>query len=139
MGIIDYIYIRVYDAYLRKKDPARFAASLYVSLVIGLMFSPISFLCAELFRTDNKNVDTVILLLYFTTTLIWTFYTFNKNRILRLKTEFISNRRKFTIPTWCLFTILPIGFIWAIFMYWIIQRQLIQPYHLEGALYRIMF
>ena len=40
-GVIDRYYIRIYDAYLRKKDPARFAACLYVGLTIGLILSPI--------------------------------------------------------------------------------------------------
>ena len=31
-GIIDRYYMRIYDAYFKKKDPARFAACLYVGL-----------------------------------------------------------------------------------------------------------
>ena len=40
-GIIDRYYMRIYDAYFKKKDPARFAACLYVGLTIGLILSPI--------------------------------------------------------------------------------------------------
>lgn len=137
MGVIDYIYIRVFNEYLKKKDPARFAASLYVSMTIGLVFSPILFLCAELLRTENGNADAIIFLLYFTIILVWTVCTFNKIRIQQLKTELYSKRIKLSIPSWCLFTILPIGFIWAIFMYWMILSNLIQPYNLEGSLYKL--
>lgn len=35
-GVIDRYYMRIYDAYFKKKDPARFAACLYVGLTIGL-------------------------------------------------------------------------------------------------------
>lgn len=31
-GIIDRYYMRIYDAYFKKKDPAHFAACLYVGL-----------------------------------------------------------------------------------------------------------
>ncbi len=60
MGIVDYIYIRVYDAYKKKSDPARFSASLYVSLVVIQLFSPIVLFCAELFRTENETIDLII-------------------------------------------------------------------------------
>lgn len=43
VGIIDRYYMRIYDAYSKKKDPARFAACLYVGLTIGLLLSPILF------------------------------------------------------------------------------------------------
>ena len=76
MGMINCLYIRIYDTYIKKKDPARFAASLYVSLVVGLIFSPISLLCAELFRTKEWNVDAIILLIYAISILTWTFCTF---------------------------------------------------------------
>ena len=84
-GIIDRYYIRIYDAYLSKKDPARFAACLYVGLTIGLLLSPIPIFCAELFHTDGGYVYDIILLLYTVSILIWTFGTFNKKRIRYLK------------------------------------------------------
>ena len=34
VGIIDRYYMRIYDAYFRKNDPARFAACLYIGLTI---------------------------------------------------------------------------------------------------------
>lgn len=52
-GVIDRYYMRIYDAYFKKKDPARFAACLYVGLTIGLILSPIPIFCAELFHTDE--------------------------------------------------------------------------------------
>ena len=102
-GIIDRYYIRIYDAYLRKKDPARFAACLYVGLTIGLILSPIPIFCAELFRTEGRNIDAIILLLYTVSILIWTFGTFNKKRIRQLKSVKSEQYGKYSVPTWCLF------------------------------------
>ena len=138
MGMIDCLYIRIYDAYIKKKDPARFAASLYVSLVVGLIFSPISFLCAELFHTKDGNVDAIILRIYAISILTWTFCTFNKKRIQQLKNKQFGTRGKYIVPTWCLFVLLPIGYIWAFFMYWLILQYVVHPYHLEGIIYKIM-
>ncbi len=138
MGMIDCLYIRIYDTYIKKKDPARFAASLYVSLVVGLIFSPISLLCAELFRTKEWNVDAIILLIYAISILTWTFCTFNKERIQQLKNKQFGTRGKYTVPTWCLFLLLPIGYIWAFFMYWLILQYVVHPYNLEGIIYKIM-
>lgn len=132
MGIIDYLYIRVYDAYVKKNDPARFVASLYVSCVLGLFFSPISIFCAELFRTEEGSIDSIILLTYALSILIYTFRTFNKKRIQQLKTKLLRGRGKRNIPTWCLFTILPLGFIWTVVMYWLMLQYVIHPCHLEG-------
>lgn len=64
VGIIERYYMRIYDAYFKKKDPARFAACLYIGLTIELFLSPIPIFCAELFHTDERNVDAIILLLY---------------------------------------------------------------------------
>ena len=102
-GIIDRYYIRIYDAYLRKKDPARFAACLYVGLTIGLILSPIPIFCAELFRTEGRNIDAIILLLYTVSILIWTFGTFNGKRIRYLKAVKSGQHGKYSVPTWCLF------------------------------------
>ena len=98
-GIIDRYYIRIYDAYLRKKDPARFAACLYVGLTIG-------------FRTEGRNIDAIILLLYTVSILIWTFGTFNGKRIRYLKAVKSGQHGKYSVPTWCLFLMLPVGFLW---------------------------
>ena len=131
MGIIEYIYIRIYDAYKKKKDPARFSASLYMSCIMVLLLSPIAIFCAELFRMEGENIDSVILLIYAILILIWIFSLFNKDRIQKLKKKRLIDN-KYKMPTWCLFMILPISFIWAIFMYWIILSYIILPYHLEG-------
>lgn len=132
--VIDYIYIRIYDAYIKKKDPARFAASLYMSLVTGLIFSPIPIFCAELFRTEEGVIDAIILVIYALLILICIFSTFNKKRIQQLKNNLLKSRKKYDIPTWLLFTILPISFIWTVFMYWLMLHYIIHPYHLEGIL-----
>lgn len=78
LGIIDYFYMRIYDAYFKKKDPARFTACLYIGLLIGVLFSPVPIFCAELFRMEERNIDAIILLLYAISILIWTFGRFNK-------------------------------------------------------------
>lgn len=131
-GIIDRYYIRIYDAYLRKKDPARFAACLYVGLTIGLILSPIPIFCAELFRTEGRYVYDIILLLYAISILIWTFGTFNKKRIRYLKAVKTGQRSKYSVPTWCLFLMLPVGFVWTVLMDWLILHYVIHPYQLEG-------
>lgn len=132
VGIIDRYYMRIYDAYLRKKDPARFAACLYIGLTIGLLLSPIPVFCAELFHTDERNVDAIILLLYAISILIWTFGTFNEKRIQELKAMKAGRRNKYSVPTWCLFSLLPVGFIWAVLLYWLMLHYVIHPYQLEG-------
>ena len=131
-GIIDRYYIRIYDAYLRKKDPARFAACLYVGLTIGLILSPIPIFCAELFRTEGRNIDAIILLLYTVSILIWTFGTFNKKRIRQLKSVKSEQHGKYSVPTWFLFLMLPVGFVWTVLMYWLMLHYVIHPYQLEG-------
>ena len=103
--------MRIYHAYLSKKDPARFTACLYVGLSIGLLLSPIPIFCAELFRADEGNIDVIILLLYAISILAWAFGTYHEKRIQQLKAMCSSYRGKYTVPTWCLFMIIPIGFI----------------------------
>ncbi len=132
MGIVDYIYIRVYDAYKKKSDPARFSASLYVSLVVIQLFSPIVLFCAELFRTENETIDLIIFWGYFISIVVWTFCTFNKKRIQRLSKQLSRDRYKSAIPTWIMFTILPISFIWSVAMYWLLRHYIIHPYQFEG-------
>ena len=131
-GIIDRYYMRIYDAYLNKKDPARFAACLYVGLTIGLILSPIPIFCAELFRTDGRNIDAIILLLYTVSILIWTFGTFNEKRIRQLKSVKSEQHGKYSVPTWFLFLMLPVGFVWTVLMYWLMLHYVIYPYQLEG-------
>ena len=132
IGIIDRYYMRIYDAYFKKKDPARFAACLYVGLTIGLLLSPIPIFCAELFRTDGRNIYAIILRLYAMSIVIWTFGTFNEKRIQRLKDMKVGKRGKHSVPTWCLFSILPVGFIWTVLIYWLMLHYVIYPYQLEG-------
>lgn len=131
-GIIDRYYMRIYDAYFKKKDPARFAACLYVGLTIGLILSPIPIFCEELFRTDGSNIDAIILRLYAMSILIWTFCRFNEKRIQRLKDMKAGKRGKHSVPTWCLFSILPVGFIWIVLIHWLMLHYVIYPYQLEG-------
>lgn len=131
-GIIDRYYMRIYDAYFKKKDPARFAACLYVGLTIGLILSPIPIFCAELFRTAGRNIDAIILLLYTVSILIWTFGTFNKKRIRQLKSVKSEQHGKYSVPTWFLFLMLPVGFIWTVLIYWLMLHYVIYPYQLEG-------
>ncbi len=134
LGIINHLYMRIYDTYLKKKDPARFTACLYVGLLIGLLFSPIPIFCAELFRMEEKNIDAIILLLYAMSILIWTFGRFNKKRIQQLKTVQVNQRSKYTFPKWLLFSLLPAVFIWFVLMNWLMMHYVIQPYQLEGIL-----
>ena len=131
-GIIERYYIRIYDAYFKKKDPARFAACLYVGLTIGLLLSPIPIFCAELFRIEEGNIDAIILTLYAISILIWTFGTFNENRIQQLKSVKSGQHGKYSVPTWCLFLMLPVGFIWTVLIYWLMLHYVIYPYQLEG-------
>ena len=132
VGIIDRYYMRIYDAYSNKKDPARFAACLYVGLTIGLLLSPIPVFCAELFHTDGGYVDAIILLLYAMSILIWTFGTFNEKRIRQLKSVKSGQRNKYSVPTWCLFLMLPVGFVWTVLIYWLMLHYVIHPYQLES-------
>ena len=132
IGIIDRYYMRIYDAYFKKKDPARFAACLYVGLTIGLLLSPIPIFCAELFRTDGRNIDAIILLLYAVSILIWTFGTFNEKRIRQLKSVKSGQYGKYSVLTWSLFLMLPVGFIWTVLIYWLMLHYVIYPYQLEG-------
>lgn len=132
MYIIDYSYIRVYDVYLRRKDPARFATCLYIGLIIGLFLSPIPIFCAELFRADTGNIDAIILLLFAISIFVWTFGTYNKDRIQVLRTKLLNNSDNCSVPTWCLFMIISIGFIWVVLMYWLMLHYVIHPYQLEG-------
>lgn len=132
IGIIDRYYMRIYDAYSNKKDPARFAACLYVGLTIGLLLSPIPVFCAELFHTDGGYVDAIILLLYAMSILIWTFGTFNEKRIRQLKSVKSRQRNKYSVPTWCLFLMLPVGFVWTVLIYWLMLHYVIHPYQLES-------
>lgn len=136
VGIIDRYYMRIYHAYLSKKDPARFVACLNVGLTIGLLLSPIPIFFAELFRADEGNIDAIILLLYAISILAWAFGTFHEKRIQQLKAMNSSYRCKYSVPTWCLFMIIPIGFILAFFMYWLMLRYLMYPYQLEGIFVR---
>ena len=131
IGIIDRYYMRIYDAYFKKKDPARFAACLYVGLTIGLILSPIPISCAELFRTDGRNIDAIILLLYTVSILIWTFGIFNEKRIRQLKSVKSGQYGKYSVPTWSLFFMLPVGFIWTVLIDWLILHYVIYPYQLE--------
>lgn len=132
IGIIDRYYMRIYDAYFKKKDPARFTACLYVGLTIGLILSPIPIFCAELFRTGERNIDAIILLLYAVSILIWTFGTFNEKRIRQLKSVKSGQYGKYSVLTWSLFLMLPVGFIWTVLIYWLMLHYVIYPYQLEG-------
>lgn len=132
IGIIDRYYMRIYDAYFKKKDPARFTACLYVGLTIGLILSPIPIFCAELFRMGERNIDAIILLLYAVSILIWTFGTFNEKRIRQLKSVKSGQYGKYSVLTWSLFLMLPVGFIWTVLIYWLMLHYVIYPYQLEG-------
>ena len=130
--IIERYYMRIYDAYFKKKDPARFAACLYVGLTIGLLLSPIPIFCAELFRLEEGNIDAIILTLYAISILIWSFGTFNENRIQQLKSVKSGQHGKYSVPSGCLFLMLPVGFIWTVLIYWLMLHYMIYPYQLEG-------
>ena len=66
--------------------------------------------------------------------LIWTFGTFNEKRIQQLKAMKAGRLGKYSVPTWCLFSMLPVGFVWYVLMYWLMLHYVIHPYQLEGIL-----
>ena len=66
--------------------------------------------------------------------LIWTFGTFNEKRIQQLKAMKAGRLGKYSVLTWCLFSMLPVGFVWYVLMYWLMLHYVIHPYQLEGIL-----
>ncbi|ROT18188.1 hypothetical protein EEL51_10390 [Muribaculaceae bacterium Isolate-110 (HZI)] len=54
--------------------------------------------------------------------LIWTFGTFNEKRIQQLKAMKAGRHGKYSVPTWRLFSMLPVSFVWYVLMYWLILQ-----------------
>lgn len=117
--ILDYIFYRMYKAYKKAGDPARFSSIIFISLILIFLFSIFPLLLVELLRVEDCSTsDTLIKCVfysYFVLFFILTIRRYNSHHIKYLIFKFRNNRFNRKIPTWIIFVILPVSIVLFVF------------------------
>jgi hypothetical protein len=134
MIFFDYVFYRVYLQYLKKNDPAKFASTLYISVIYIFLLSPLLEIIAEIFRKKNGKIPIVLFVMYIIFILLFNFIRYFKNdKIEKMKMIFKSNKYNKQIPGWIFFFILPFFMIIGIMLVVLISKYIIEPYRLSGC------
>ena len=63
-NMIDYIFYRVYWAYNKKRESAKFLSPLYMAMVFAFLFFPFALFLCELLRDSYHRNDGYLLSIY---------------------------------------------------------------------------
>ena len=113
--MIDYIFYRVYWAYNKKRESAKFLSPLYMAMVFAFLFFPFALFLCELLRDSYHRNDGYLLSIYLLMILIYSYLRFFPNKkIWLINKKFEGNGYNYKIPDWCFFVVLPLSIVWGI-------------------------
>lgn len=136
---MDYIFYRVYWAYSKKKESAKFLSLLYMTMVFAFLFSPFALFLCELLRNPCHANDGYLLAIYLLIVLIYSYSRFFPNKkILLINKRFDKNRYNRKISDWCFFLILPLSIVWGVATYSLLATFIIKPFALRGVIYNLL-
>ena len=102
--MIDYIFYRVYWAYNKKRESAKFLSPLYMAMVFAFLFFPFALFLCELLRDSYHRNDGYLLSIYLLMILIYSYLRFFPNKkIWLINKKFEGNGYNYKIPDWCFF------------------------------------
>ena len=78
--MIDYIFYRVYWAYNKKRESAKFLSPLYMAMVFAFLFFPFALFLCELLRDSYHRNDGYLLSIYLLMILIYSYLRFFPNK-----------------------------------------------------------
>lgn len=113
--MIDYIFYRVYWAYNKKRESAKFLSPLYMAMVFAFLFFPFALFLCELLRNSYHRNDGYLLSIYLLMILIYSYLRFFPNKkIWLINKKFEGNGYNYKIPDLCFFVVLPLSIVWGI-------------------------
>lgn len=137
--MIDYIFYRVYWAYNKKRESAKFLSPLYMAMVFAFLFFPFALFLCELLRDPYHRNDGYLLSIYLLMILIYSYLRFFPNKKISLiNKKFEGNGYNYKIPDWCFFVVLPLSIIWGIITYSLLVKFFIKPFALRGIIYNML-
>lgn len=137
--MIDYIFYRVYWAYNKKRESAKFLSPLYMAMVFAFLFLPFALFLCELLRDSYHRNDGYLLSIYLLMILIYSYLRFFPNKKTWLiNKKFEGNGYNNKIPDWCFFVILPLSIVWGIITYSLLVKFFIKPFALRGIIYNML-
>ena len=137
--MIDYIFYRVYWAYNKKRESAKFLSPLYMAMVFAFLFFPFALFLCELLRDSYHRNDGYLLSIYLLMILIYSYLRFFPNKkIWLINKKFEGNGYNYKIPDWCFFVVLPLSIVWGIITYSLLVKFFIKPFALRGIILYII-
>lgn len=130
MGIIDYIFIRFYEAHVKAHDRyhASARATMIVFMTITCLLFPLPMLCNELF--DLKDDAIAVMVVLYVGGIFWfTIRRYNSKRYRKLKSKY---RHTSKVPAWLLALTPALCLLLSGYLCSLISKYLIIPYHLKG-------
>lgn len=138
-NMIDYIFYRVYWAYNKKRESAKFLSPLYMAMVFAFLFFPFALFLCELLRDSYHRNDGYLLSIYLLMILIYSYLRFFPNKkIWLINKKFEGNGYNYKIPDWCFFVVLPLSIVWGIITYSLLVKFFIKPFALRGIIYNML-
>ncbi len=137
--MMDYIFYRVYWAYNKKGESAKFLSLLYMTMVFAFLFYPFALFLCELLRNPCHGNDGYLFSIYLLIALIYSYLRFfPSKKILFINQKFNGNHYNHKIPDWCFFLILPLSIVWGVAAYSLLVKFLIKPFALRGIIYNLL-
>lgn len=127
MGILDYIFYRLYMGYKNRKDrhPApRLYASTYFMVTLFEFAVPSSFLLEYITNNRALSVD-CFGLIGFIIIPVFTIKRYNRKKIATLLQRYKNYRHNKLIPSWIFFLLLPLALLWAFFISGLIIKYIL--------------
>ena len=138
-SMIDYIFYRVYWAYNKKRESAKFLSPLYMAMVFAFFFFPFALFLCELLRDSYHRNDGYLLSIYLLMILVYSYLRFFPNKkIWLINKKFEGNGYNHKIPDWCFFVVLPLSIVWGIITYSLLVKFFIKPFALRGIIYNML-
>ncbi len=136
--IADYVFYRMYIAYLKKDDPALFTSILFISTCYFNIFLPLIGTLGNLMKKGETHKNGYIILVYGLLIIFFVGrrYIKNRNDILRRYSKSKYNK---SVPTWMIYIIFPLSIVFGIGLFIVIMKTIINPYNLTGYLYNLIW
>lgn len=130
MQIIDYLFIRFYEAHVKANERyhASTSAIMIVFMTITCLLLPLYMLCIELFDL-NDDAIAVMVVLYGGGIYWFTIRRYNSKRYRKLESKY---RHTPKVPVWLLALTPALCFFLSGYLCSLISKYLIIPYHLKG-------
>lgn len=132
--IEEIIFYRIYIAYLKKGDSAKFASCLYIAFIYIFLLAPIYGLLINLLKGISEGAIKFLYVIYLTAIVFIVFRKYySKSKFEKI---FSDNRiKKLFLPTWFYFFVLPLSMIYGVGLYILLSIHVLQRFNLEGMLY----